>query len=393
MEKELNILLVPDSAVSVKVRDTIQNVSSVPCSTRMVAFDKAWDTIVSYHPNVVILVAYERYDEYLQLAQRVKAYYGTVKMIVVSDNANADYILEAYKAGIKAYLKDKYDSNELAMLLHEAYGEIFETTVDAALAEVITVFSNKGGIGTTTVATNLASALAERKNTRVLLCDFVLHHGDVSIFLDTENYYTIDKMIANLARVDKAFLENSLPRLENGLSILHCPNKPEEGDYITSKQIVEVIEKLKKYFTHIVIDTSHDFSDINIAIFDNSDCILLLLLLELPSIRSCGKTLKVFQQLRYERDKVKLIINRMNARNQIDRELVEEELNYPIFHRLPNDYMSVVTAVNNGKSLFDAARSSGLTEGLRLLADNLSQTLNKNFVEEKGNIFSKLFKK
>ena len=393
MAKEMNVLVVTGQELKT-VKDGIAALKDVKPRVQTVSLADGWNYIVEYKPNVVICVAQEQYEEYMQLIKKIKAYYHGVSIIVISDNADSEYILHAYKAGIKDFLKITATSEEIQQAVQKLYREVNEVEKHAALhSRVISVFSNKGGIGVTSVAVNLASALAEIKDAKVVLCDFVFQHSDIAIFLDTPTKCTISDVISNMNRIDKIFLENTLSKTEDGLYVIHGPDKPEEGDYINAMQIEELIHILKTYFDYIIIDTNHSYNDNNITMFDSADMILLLLTLELPSICNCGKTLEVFQKLRYERDKVKLVVNRTNARNQIDVQLVEEQLNYPIFAQLPNDYLTVVKGINNGQSIFRSAKVSAMGTALRALRDQILKEMNKEFPEDKKGFLNKLFKK
>jgi len=393
MVKELNILLIANGDRGAYIKDGIKSVKAVSSRVKTCSLGEGWDLVVEHKPNVVIFLVEEAYEENMALIKKTKEYYHGIKIILISNNKDSEYILEAYKSGIKDFLKAPCDIEDLKKSLGSLYEEVSDTKKTVADGKIIAAFSNKGGIGVTTVATNLAVALSHLKDARVLLCDFVFHHGDISIFLDTEIKYTINEIIANMSRIDKTFLDNSLSKTDSGLYVLHSPENPEDSDYINNARLFELIHELKKYFDFIVVDTSHDYSDSNISIFDNADVILELLTLELPCICNCGKTLEVFQKLRYERDKVKLVVNRTNAKNQIGVKVVEEQLNYPIFYQLPNDYATVVKAINNGKSIFKVSKTAAISNAINGLRDSLLKDMNKQYREDKEGFFKKLFRK
>lgn len=393
MIKDLNVLLVTKADQGAYIKDGIKSIKNVNARVKTCTLEQGWDHVVEAKPNVVIFLAEDSYDEYIDLVGKTKDYYHGINIIMISNNNDSEYILGAYKKGIKDYLKSPCDVSELCATIERLYEEVSDNGLDHSNGKIISVFSNKGGIGVTSVATNLAVSLSQLKDTRVLLCDFVFHHGDIAIFLDTEVKYTINEIISNMNRIDKPFLDNSLSKTDAGLFILHSPENPEDSDYINNNHLVELLNNLRRFFDFIVVDTAHDYSDCNISIFDASDVILELLTLELPCICNCGKTLEVFQKLRYERDKVKLVVNRTNAKNQIGVRVVEEQLNYPIFYQLPNDYMTVVKAINNGRSIFDVSKSAPMSHAINGLRDSIMKDLNKQYPEDKESFLKKLFKK
>ena len=393
MVKDLNVLLITNNDKGAYIKDGIKSIKDVDARVKTCSLAEGWDLIVDNKPNVVILLAEDDYDSYAGLVKKTKDYYHGINIILISNNNDSEFILNAYKNGIKDYLKTPCDMDELRKTIMSLQEEVADSTKSAVPGKIISVFSNKGGIGVTTVATNLAVSLSHLKDARVLLCDFVFHHGDIAIFLDTEIKYTINEIISNMNRIDKTFLDNSLSKTGSDLYVLHSPENPEDSDYINNVHLVELIQTLRHFFDFIIIDTAHEYNDNNIAIFDNSDLILELLTLELPCICNCGKTLEVFQKLRYERDKVKLIVNRTNAKNQIGIKVVEEQLNYPISYQLPNDYGTVVKAINGGKSVFDVHKASAISQAINGLRDVLLKDMNKEYPEDKEGLLKKIFKK
>lgn len=382
MAKNVSVLVVSTEESNKDVVKNLQNLEAITTDVVSCELEKAWDNIVEIKPHVLVCVALENYVLYLELIEKVKEYYKNIDVFLASDCDNAEYILAAFRSGVKDFLKMPCDYPRLSKSLENIYNNINNIQRPRLDHKVISVFSNKGGVGVTTIATNLATALSEQEGASVLLCDFVLQQGDLSIFLDAPVRHTIADVIANMNRIDKDYLENSLVRTKQGLFLLHSSEDRDDGSLINPNQVAEFIQIVKNYFDYVIIDMDHNYSDNNLAIFDNSDIIMLLLTLDLPCIRSCGKTLEVFQKLRYERDKVKLVINRVDAKNQLDIDVVAEQLQYPIFAQLANDYATVVSAVNSGKPVSEVSLSSTITSSVHELRDKVLQFTNRTFTAD-----------
>jgi pilus assembly protein CpaE len=247
-------------------------------------------------------------------------------------------------------------------------------------ARVVSVFSNKGGVGVTTIAVNLAVAFAKQnKDKKVVLCDFVLEHGDVPIFMrKTADNYSIVDFISDMNRLDAKLIESSLGRDdESGLYLLLGPANPEDADYMSADQIKSIMTLLKKTFDIVIVDLSHDFSDKNIVIMDESDLLFLVMALDLPSIKNVARCLEIFKKLRYDREKVRLIVNRSNSRDQIEMNLVADKLEYPIAFSLSNDYKQVVNSINAGTPIAYNQKSCTFAKQIYAMVDSMVELFYK----------------
>jgi pilus assembly protein CpaE len=244
----------------------------------------------------------------------------------------------------------------------------------AAGGKVIAVFSNKGGTGTSTLAVNLAVALAQVTNQGVALADFDSQAGEVSLFLNLQPTRTIADLVTGQGKIDSAVVQAALVKHPSGVYVLCEPERPEQTEGITGTRVHEVLAQLTSSFPYVVCDLSHSFNDVSLEIFDSARHILVVTLLNLPAIRSARRCLDVFRQLNYLRDedKVRLVINRYLPSRDIDVSQLEETLHYPVFWKVPNDYATVIDAVNSGLPVHEVNADSEVARSLRGLAADLA---------------------
>jgi len=274
------------------------------------------------------------------------------------------------RCGCSEYLLRPVEKNDLYNAFKKV-GRFFvqQPAMDReANGKIITAFSPKGGVGTSTVATNLAVSLHQNTGKPVVLVDLDLEAGDADMFLNLRTKYTISDVTSNIARLDRAFLEGVLAKHSSGIYLLSEPDRVEDAESITASQVREVLDLLKSMFAYIVVDTNMGYGDINLSAFDASDMILLVGVLSLPSIRNMQKALDVFDRLGYGQDKVKLVINRYLRKSEITIDDAHRALNYQVFLNLPNDFNDVMSSINRGLPLNLLAPHSEISRSFRDLA-------------------------
>jgi len=203
---------------------------------------------------------------------------------------------------------------------------------------VITVFGAKGGIGKTTIATNLSTALVSATKANVVLVDMDTRFGDVAIMMDV----AVDRSIADIARhldeLDRETIKDSLARHHTGVSILPAPLHPTEWRNLTPQHIEKIIDLLAQGHDYVVIDTPGTFNEIIATTLEAGDLILLVTSMDIASIKDTALALEMLRAADISEDKVKLLINHSTSANTLREEDVERVLEYNVTWRIPHDY-------------------------------------------------------
>lgn len=219
-----------------------------------------------------------------------------------------------------------------------------------------TVFSTKGGVGRSIVSVNLACALAKGTGKKVALMDLNLQFGDIAIMMDIKPTRTISTLVQEAdasGELDEKVVSKYLITHEpTGIDILPAPLKPEDSELITGEHIGKVMRVLAEKYHYLVIDTPSNLNDVLLTALDQSDLILLLLTLELPTIKSGKLMLEVMESLKFPKDKIRIIMNRDNPKAGINTKEVEEALKYPIAAVIPSDGKTVLPTINTGKPFY-----------------------------------------
>ena len=340
-------------------------------------------------PQIVFIDLSENIDLGIETIEKITYRNKNCVILVSSINVNTDLVLKAMRAGAREFLTQPVMIEDLSTALKKAK-ILLENDEGNTIGQIISVFSNKGGIGKTTIAANLALKIAELTEKRVCLVDLNLQLGDITTFLDVNPSFDISYVVTHLSRIDESFLLSSLEKYKNKeLYILADPPNVEQAEEISSEDITSVLSMLKEMFSYIIVDTSSSFDIKTLTCLDISDAILLISMVNLPSIRNCQRCMDLFQRLEYKTDKIKLVVNRYNDDEEITIDDVEDALGHEVFWKIPNSYFAVMSAINKGVPVSSIAPNSTIDDSFTELAAKLTDSViimhestkptNKNF--------------
>ncbi len=235
---------------------------------------------------------------------------------------------------------------------------------------VITVFSAKGGVGKTTVSTNVAGELAS-DGSSVLLVDLDLAFGDVAICLGISPERSMTDIVAMSGHLDKQGLDSVVVRHSSGLDVVCAPSSPAEADHIPAATVTELIKVAKGLYDYIVVDTPPAFDEHVLAAFDMSDVSILLATLDVPAVKNLRLTLDTLDLLGHPRDSWVVVLNRANSKVGLTIDDVATALHRPIAVQIPSS-VSVPAAANRGVLLvLDDPRHPVSTALKTLVRDNV----------------------
>jgi pilus assembly protein CpaE len=240
----------------------------------------------------------------------------------------------------------------------------------ASQGRIVTVFSPKGGTGKTVLATNLAAAIAKNEGKRALLLDLDLQFGDAAIMLGLKPEKTIYDLVSAPGELDPEKLGGYTTRHSSGLDILPAPLRPEDAELVTEAKIGRLLEVARSSFDLIVVDTSPFFHGPMLATLDQTDELLLVCALDVPSLKNVRLSLQTLELLSFPMRKVSLVLNRANSKVGMKESEVETALEQKIRFRLPSE-RAVPLAVNRGFPLVAEDPSAQFSREVREVAKQL----------------------
>lgn len=258
-----------------------------------------------------------------------------------------------------------------------------ESQFNSSLAEktnykgkVITIFSPKGGVGKTVLATNLAVSLAMQTKQQIGLIDVDLQFGDISVMLKLKPAYTIADL-ANSSNIDKEKLFSVLVNYQDLVRVLAAPLQPEQADLITPDLLAASVGLLKSSFPYVIVDTQPTFNDQVLTIIDHTDLLLLVATLDLPCLKNIKLCLNTLKLLGFPAERIKIVLNRVESGLGIDQLDVQKVFQQEILAEIAND-TAVTLAVNQGRPVVLAMPKA--TASQQIMRDVVKKL--KSFLEE-----------
>ncbi|WP_373020453.1 CpaE family protein [Thiomicrorhabdus sp.] len=328
--------------------------------------------LLEYHGNSEEIL--EKTNQILTLAKGVSVY-------ILLKEKDVDFIIEANHQGVQGFIECPNEVFSILSILH-----MQDRRRQGKNGNVSSMFSLKGGVGCTALATNLASHLNDLTEGKTVLVDLNMPLGDTSLYLNMEGQrlYSLTDFVYNLNRFDEKLIYKSLSRHESGLYVLSLPSEVSELDNLNGELIKTIIQSLRRYYDHVIIDCASDLSDMTLSCLDESDNIVLVAEPSLSSFRAVNTAIQLTQKLGYLKDSVKLVVNRSTSQ---DDELLEEVIDafdVSTVARVANDYLGFNESLKEGRLLKDYKPESIVNKQLLNIANMLHNGSLKLEVEQKA---------
>lgn len=289
--------------------------------------------------------------------------------LIVAPEVTANLLRSAMRAGVSDVIEAPLTEEKIEAAINQFSSDVMArpTTssgpaVDSTKGQIVTVMSAKGGSGKTVTATNLAVLLARQPDTTICLVDADLQFGDVCLVLQLEPKFTVVNAAAELHRLDTQLIESILTEHPSGVKVLAAPLEPAFADDITTAGLLQIIDVLSTMFDWVVIDTASLLDELLLSLLEKSDQIAMVVDMDLPSVKNAKLALETLRLLKFPTGKVKLILNRSNARARLDDREIEGALKAKIQARVPSEGI-VAASVNEGRPVVESSPKSKVSKG------------------------------
>ena len=321
---------------------------------------------------IVIMDISTNGEDIKEMADRIKL--CTSKLIITSTDCSTNDIIRPLRLRPKEFLPKPVLKEDLSRIL-QALSSVSAEDIPTQ-SKIITVYSNKGGIGKTTIAINLALELAKVAKDKVALLDLNLQLGDVSTLQNLNPVFDVNYVLNKLVNNENTNLIKAFEKYKDtSLYILSDPNYIEQAESIKLQQIPALFEALRKEFSYIIVDMSSNIDENSLKILDCSDWIMFTTIVNIPAIRNAQRCLNLFHSRRYPKDKVKIVVNRYMDNDEIKIDDIENTLAQKVYWKIPNNYFTIMEAINKGITISEVNPSSNISNSFRDFASKVSDDI------------------
>lgn len=317
------------------------------------------------------------------------------QLVMMSVQSEADYLRRSMLAGAREFLTKPFTSDELVTALRRVYRlkprieappviqrappleEISRPTKPEKRGKAIVLYSPKGGVGCSTIATNLAIALGEEGEKKVALVDFSLQFGDLGVLLNLQPQSTIADLVPHIEELDDILLDEVMQAHSSGVKALLAPPRPEMADLVAPEHMRRILAQLKSIYDYIIVDTESSLSDLTLAVLEGSDKILLVIVPDIPTIKNARLFFEVMEALDHPPEDIMLVLNKVNHRGSIREKNIEASIKHPIASRINDDRQAALAAANQGIPLLIGKKNGPISQDILTLAHQLREELEK----------------
>ncbi len=326
----------------------------------------------------VILGASVSTEAAADFAERTQVSRPSLAVILVRNRVDSAVLSEALRSGMRGVVESR-DLTGLSDAVRRAYalsqamsGKSADADSGTNRGQLLTVFSTKGGVGKSTIATNLGAALADHGR-RVCVVDLDVQSGDVAIMLQLLPTRSLADLPNMGGGIDPSGVESLLTEHSPGLSVLAAPLHLEAKEPVPPDAVGNVLQVLKLMFDVVVVDTSGSFDEYALHAFDHSDLLILVGTLDIPALKSLKVASQTLDLLNIPRSRWRLVLNRADAKVGLSPKEFEETMGLPIAASMESS-RDVLASVNHGEAMVRTHPRHAFSHSLQALVRSLGST-------------------
>jgi len=361
-----------------RIRTLLEQDHSIDIAAEAVSGQEVFEKINNAEPEIVIIDIDKPVLNGMEISRQITIRYPDVFVIIISSSNDINNMKEAMLAGAKEYLlnpllpEDINSTIRKVAELNRQRASLKDKNKDKAVQfinktkqsthKVVCIYGTKGGVGKSIICTNLAVAAAHRYKDSITLIDLDLQFGDTSVMLDLNPRKTIAELIQEGENLNGEMLEGYLYE-RHGVNILAAPNQPELSDIVTTDGVEKIIKLCRDKYAYTFIDTPSFIDENTLSGLELSDLILLIISLDLPTIKNVKKGLDVLRSLNLLSRTV-LVLNRSSGIAGIEAADVEKLLEMKIIASIPSDGKLVVSSINKGIPFVKLNQRANVSKGI-----------------------------
>lgn len=365
---DYQVILVENNRLMLeRLSSVIRGTSGFSLAARYQQAGDALGQSAMFKPNIILLDIDEKGN--LGLVPEFASAFPGAAILCISSHWDAKESDQIAQAGAKGYLVKPFSSEELTEAV-----QTFSKSGMAQGSEVLAFFSPKGKSGKTTLIANLAMSLAARSGEPVGIIDADLQFGDMAVFFNLEPKSTIVEATRDVKFLSPITLNPyfmAVPEAEN-IRVLCGTKKPEFAEMVEIAPFEDLVRMAQSLFRYVLIDLPPGFNPISVASAELADTTYMVAMVGGGfEVLHMKRALDVFKAWPDYEQRVKTIFTRVSPCTEKERELLEQELGYPVSSILPNEYLLVSAAANSGRMAVDVQPDTPLSKNINRLSKDI----------------------
>lgn len=275
----------------------------------------------------------------------LKRQHPATGVLIVADRLEPALLLEAMRAGVNEFVASPVTESDLSAAIARL---VAQRPASSVVGTTYAFLGAKGGVGTTTVAVNVATALSKFLPGGALFIDLHVTNGDAAVFLGVEPRFSIVDALENTHRLDEAFFRNLIVKTKSGVDLLASSDRV----MVTPpdvRRIRALIDFASQHYRYIVLDVPRSDASVLDAL-EAASRIVVVANQELATVRSASRMAAALRQ-RYGKDKLTVVVSRADRLAEIAHEDVERAVGTSVKHSFPSDYRRALHALNKGRPI------------------------------------------
>ena len=348
---------------------------------------QALETVDRLSPEVILVDIGSGILQRTEILSRLAAPASGAAVIVVAMLGEVDMVRQAMLQGAQGFLLKPFSEAELISSVRQAYELVLQRRAEMPKkgiaekaesirrAEVIAVFSPKGGVGCTTVAINLAVALKTLTGKPTILLDSDLRFGDIDTALNISSASNVGALVSQLDEMDNQLLDRSLITHKTGIRVVVAPPHLDMADAIRPEDIRRLILRLSELDEgYVVVDAWSSLDDCTLSILDVCQQLVVITTPHVTAMRDVHRFLEVLNLLGYGRSATRLVLNHCYHRSDVNVKELERALGFEFVQEIAYSPNQVTASLNRGVPLVQEYRDSPAARSIMSLAQHLADS-------------------
>jgi len=371
-------------------RATLDEAENLNLVERELTPGNLFSVIEEIQPDVVLLDFNFQQTIFNLIDKIVTEYPKSALVAVISNREEVDLDL-VILSGARAFVQYPYQPGKLVVTIrrvvelrernHIGAVGVADDKSEIKSKNTFIVFSPKGGVGTTTIAINLAISLQKQLDEDVLLIDGKHLLGHVALYMNLRTANSITDLIAHAGMLDQRLIRQVIIEHKSGVHVLPSPNLIGAAQGIKPESLFKVIQSLQKVYPNIIIDGGNHIDENTVTYMDSSSKILIVLNPDLASMRDVRQFMEIAKSLSYPEEEILLILNMAGRRADVKLREIEGILKMEIFGKIPADDELALSSLNEGVPILLKKPHHAISKAYKQIAKDLVNLMQDSRVE------------